>query len=1183
MCVLAIDTFQIGVMAQDNPVGYIPPVGPRPQFIVTYNQYESDQPASFSYSNLGPKWTFNWLAYISDNPSSPSANVSYYTDGGGAIPITGFNPATQSFAPEVMSGGILTRTSPNSYKLQFLDGTTYVFAQPTATNGSSRNVFMTQVIDPQGNALQIAYDGNFRVVAVTDAIGQVTTLAYGDTNDIFKITQVTDPFGRFATFSYNASNELAQITDCIGLTSQFAYDASGAITAMTTPYGTSTIAYAASTYTGIGTFRWLELTFPNGEKERAEYTQSSTVGIPASYPSVVIPTGMTTLNAFMNDRNTYFWSRNAYPAYAANTNDYTKAKIYHWYHSAQDLNFSVPISEAVKQPLENWVWYDYAGQPSSFQAGTSAQPSFVGRVLDDGSTQLRTYGYNTLGNLTNSVDPVGRSMTYVYSTNNVDLVEVAQTTGANWQVLAQVNYNTQHRPLTITDGAGQTITNTFNTRGQILTSEEPNGATASYIYNTNGYLLQIIGALPGPNDTISFSYDSFGRVLSITNVDGYSITYSYDNLDRPTTLVFPDGTFNAMTYSNLDLVLFTDRLGRSTQFSYDSLRRLIARRDPLGRLTQFQYCGCGALAALIDPMGRQTDWDHDVQGRPTAKIYPDGSRLLYNYEQTTSRLYSEMDEKGQISAYSYYLDDNIKSVIYPNAQIATASVYLAYDTNFNRVVSMQDGIGMTTWSYYPAGSLGAYEVASITGPLANSTVSYQYDVLNRLTNRAINGVSQGYEYDILGRITNIINALGSFSLDYDGGTPRLLDAYFPNGQASHYSYFGNNGDRRLQQIQNLKPDSSFLSSFSYAYNAFGDLTNLMQQMGAATDNWNLDYDAADQLLDVFQSGLTPLSCHETYDLAGNRLSETTNGSTRSFQYNALNQLIFSSDTTAINPVYQWDAEQRLVGVVRGTNQSQFFYDGLGNRLRIVELSGGQTNTERRFVACDRAICEEHNAGDQVVNRYYDWGEQHSGTNLYYTLDRLGSIREVTDVTGAIRADYDYAPYGMPSKINGDLEANFGFTGDFRHLPTGLNLTLFRAYNSGIGRWLSRDPIGERGGVNLYEYVGDNPPNLTDKYGQCPPCIALAAAATIYGAYKTAGGVLGLLGDISTYRAQSQANIATRDIYARVQTNPNYVAAYQKVNGTADIDVHQYIDPALRLGADVPGSSISGPPCPAAAR
>ena len=204
MCVLAIDTFQIGVMAQDNPVGYIPPVGPRPQFIVTYNQYESDQPASFSYSNLGPKWTFNWLAYISDNPSSPSANVSYYTDGGGAIPITGFNPATQSFAPEVMSGGILTRTSPNSYKLQFLDGTTYVFAQPTATNGSSRNVFMTQVIDPQGNALQIAYDGNFRVVAVTDAIGQVTTLAYGDTNDIFKITQVTDPFGRFATFSYNA-------------------------------------------------------------------------------------------------------------------------------------------------------------------------------------------------------------------------------------------------------------------------------------------------------------------------------------------------------------------------------------------------------------------------------------------------------------------------------------------------------------------------------------------------------------------------------------------------------------------------------------------------------------------------------------------------------------------------------------------------------------------------------------------------------------------------------------------------------------------------------------------------------------------------------------------------------------------------------------------------------------------
>ena len=71
---------------QDNPVGYLPPIGPAVRFVATYNQDESAQPANFSYSNLGQKWTFNWLAFITDAPDSPYSDVSYYTEGGG----TGF-------------------------------------------------------------------------------------------------------------------------------------------------------------------------------------------------------------------------------------------------------------------------------------------------------------------------------------------------------------------------------------------------------------------------------------------------------------------------------------------------------------------------------------------------------------------------------------------------------------------------------------------------------------------------------------------------------------------------------------------------------------------------------------------------------------------------------------------------------------------------------------------------------------------------------------------------------------------------------------------------------------------------------------------------------------------------------------------------------------------------------------
>jgi len=41
---------------------------------------------------------------------------------------------------------------------------------------------------------------------------------------------------------------------------------------------------------------------------------------------------------------------------------------------------------------------------------------------------------------------------------------------------------------------------------------------------------------------------------------------------------------------------------------------------------------------------------------------------------------------------------------------------------------------------------------------------------------------------------------------------------------------------------------------------------------------------------------------------------------------------------------------------------------------------------------------------------------------------------------------------------------------------------YRFYDANLGRWLSRDPIGEEGGINLYGYVGNSPTNLTDPLG-----------------------------------------------------------------------------------------------------
>jgi RHS repeat-associated protein len=51
-----------------------------------------------------------------------------------------------------------------------------------------------------------------------------------------------------------------------------------------------------------------------------------------------------------------------------------------------------------------------------------------------------------------------------------------------------------------------------------------------------------------------------------------------------------------------------------------------------------------------------------------------------------------------------------------------------------------------------------------------------------------------------------------------------------------------------------------------------------------------------------------------------------------------------------------------------------------------------------------------------------------------------------------------------------------------HAPSGLYLTKYRAYEPQSGRWLSRDPIEEEGGINLYTYVKGNPITYTDPLG-----------------------------------------------------------------------------------------------------
>ena len=154
----------------------------------------------------------------------------------------------------------------------------------------------------------------------------------------------------------------------------------------------------------------------------------------------------------------------------------------------------------------------------------------------------------------------------------------------------------------------------------------------------------------------------------------------------------------------------------------------------------------------------------------------------------------------------------------------------------------------------------------------------------------------------------------------------------------------------------------------------------------------------------------------------------------------------------------------------------------------VSLLGFPTST-KSLVWSGNTIAEERDSsGLNVTKRFFAEGEQRIGGgdagNYYYTRDHLGSVREVTNATGVLKAQYDYDAWGNQVVVSGNMSFDFGYTGHYRHAASNLYLAPFRAYDPTMGRWLSRDPMGERhhDGPNLYRYSQNDPTNSTDPLG-----------------------------------------------------------------------------------------------------
>jgi RHS repeat-associated protein len=202
----------------------------------------------------------------------------------------------------------------------------------------------------------------------------------------------------------------------------------------------------------------------------------------------------------------------------------------------------------------------------------------------------------------------------------------------------------------------------------------------------------------------------------------------------------------------------------------------------------------------------------------------------------------------------------------------------------------------------------------------------------------------------------------------------------------------------------------------------------------------------------------------SYDKNGN----PTQIGNRTFQYNHNNRLVKVKEGESTIAEYTYNGLNQRAIKKAGDKQTVFLYDFDGQIIAEGKPDGTYT-TEYIYLGNTRLAKVDIKGFDRLV--------------YYYANNYLGTPFLMTDERGVVVWEAEYKPFGQ-AKLNPNSKVvnNFRFAGQYYDDETGLHYNFHRYYDPKTGRYLTPDPIGLIGGINIYNYVFNNPINLIDPFG-----------------------------------------------------------------------------------------------------
>jgi uncharacterized protein (TIGR02594 family) len=198
----------------------------------------------------------------------------------------------------------------------------------------------------------------------------------------------------------------------------------------------------------------------------------------------------------------------------------------------------------------------------------------------------------------------------------------------------------------------------------------------------------------------------------------------------------------------------------------------------------------------------------------------------------------------------------------------------------------------------------------------------------------------------------------------------------------------------------------------------------------------------------------------------------------------------------------YDLENRITKVDVNNSDVEYRYDAIGRQIIRKE---GSTETAILWWGDSKCAEYEHSAGQTCIqndimshptalNTVIARAVEGSKFDLeFYHKNYLDHVYAVSDDTSNLTEHYRYTAFGEVTIYNGagsiqtSTQINNSILWNTRRLDTvsGYYLYKYRHYDPALGRWPSRDPIEENGGVNLYSFVWNNPYTWYDEYGNKP--------------------------------------------------------------------------------------------------